>query len=151
MVITFCGHSDYMSTKEDKEKILSLLEQLVGEKSAELFLGGYGKFDEFARYCGEAYKKTHPNVKLIFVTPYITESYQRTHLEYNKKLYDCIVYPELENKLPRFAILYRNKWMVEQADFVIAYVAYERGGAYQTYKHAKRKGKTVFNITDKEF
>ena len=49
MVITFCGHSDYMSTKEDKEKILSLLEQLVGEKPAEFFLGGYGKFDEFAR------------------------------------------------------------------------------------------------------
>jgi len=36
--------------------------------------------------------------------------------------------------------------MAEQADFVIAYIAHEWGGAYKTYKHAEKKQKEIFNL-----
>ena len=150
MVITFCGHSQYTETGEDEQKILSLLGDLVGDQHAELYLGGYGSFDAFARRCGRKYQETHPNVKLIFVTPYITPSYQKNHLDHHKALYDEVVYPNLEDKPLKYAISYRNKWMVEQADYVIAYITHGWGGAYQTYKHAQRKKKTLFNISGKE-
>ncbi len=93
MIVTFCGHSDYQESRQDEEKIMALLEELVGDQPAELFLGGYGFFDAFACRCGQAYQKTHPHTRLVFVTPYITEAYQRNHLDYAKSNYDEIIYP----------------------------------------------------------
>ncbi len=146
MIITFCGHSNFVSTAEIKEKMIKILEEKVGDEPSEFLLGGYGNFDSFAYGCCKEYKRTHPQVKLIFVTPYITESYQRNHLEYKKNFYDEIIYPEIEKAPPRFAISYRNKWMVEQADLVVAYVKNTYGGAYQTYRHAQRKKKEIINL-----
>ena len=150
MIITFCGHSDYTVSKEDEQKIISFLEEIVGDTPAELFLGGYGSFDEFARRCAEKYRKTHPNVRLVFVTPYLTPEYQKNQLSYAQKLYDGVVYPELERTPAKFAVLKRNRWMVDRADVVVACVSHAWGGAYQTYTYAKKKNKTVYNITGRD-
>lgn len=150
MVVTFCGHAQYTETGEDEEKIISLLTEIIGDRHAELYLGGYGSFDAFALKCGKKYQKTHPNTRLIFVTPYITVDYQKNHLDYNKDLYDEVLYPSLEDRPLKFAIFYRNKWMVEQADCLIAYIIHKWGGAYQTYRYARRKKKPLFNISGKE-
>lgn len=150
MIITFCGHSQYTGSKEDEAKILSLLTEKIGDCPAELYLGGYGAFDEFARKCGKKYQEKHPNTKLILITPYITIDYQKNRLDGQKDKYDAILYPELENVPLKFAIWHRNRWMVEKADLVIAYVNYEWGGAYQTYKYAKKKRKGIVNLTGKE-
>ena len=146
MIITFCGHADYTESENDRQKILSLLAELIGDRPALLYLGGYGGFDAFARRCGKLYQRTHPNTRLVFVTPYITESYQKNHLDEQKALYDEILYPGLEDKPLKFAITHRNRWMVEQADCVITYITHDWGGAYQTYKYAERKKKPLFNI-----
>ena len=124
--------------------------EIIGDDHAELYLGGYGSFDAFARRCGKKYQETHPNTKLVFITPYITIDYQKNHLEYEKNLYDDIIYPELEKVPLKFAISYRNRWTVEKADCVIAYITHDFGGAYQTYKHAKKKQKQIFNISGKD-
>ena len=103
-------------------------------------------------YCflinSKKYKKTHPNVSLIFVTPYIREEYQKAHLGFHNERYDGMVYPPIENIPLKFAILYRNKYMVEESDFVIAYITHNYGGAYKMYSYAKSKGKNVINIAD---
>lgn len=85
-------------------------------------------------------------VKLVFVTPYITEEYQKRHLENLSDKYDGIIYPGLEKIPYKFAISARNKWMVEQADVVIFYIDHTWGGAYSAYIHAKRKGKQIINF-----
>ena len=139
MIITFCGHSDYIERPGDEEKILSILGEKVGDGFAELYFGDYGRFDHFARACGEKYQKTHPNTKLIFISPYINRGF-------DKKEFDGIIYPELERVPLRFAIVHRNRWMAERADIVIACVTRSFGGAYETYTHAKRKKKEIFNI-----
>ena len=64
--------------------------------------------------------------------------------------YDSTVYPEIEDKPLKFAISYRNKWMVQKADYVIAFIERSFGGAYQTYKYAKSMGKKIFNIAGKD-
>ena len=64
------------------------------------------------------------------------------------KLYDEIVYPELESVPWKFAISKRNEWMVEQADIVIAFVDHDWGGAATTLQYAKRKKKTIINLAD---
>ncbi|MBR3894168.1 MAG: hypothetical protein IKJ35_03360 [Clostridia bacterium] len=137
MIVTFCGHSQYIAKQEDKEKLLTFLEKTVGDAPAEFFLGGYGAFDTFAFHCCKEYQKAHPSVKLVFVSPYLNAE---------KKLYDAVLYPPLEQVPLKFAISHRNRWMVENADLVVACIDHTWGGAYQTYLHAHRKKKPIFQL-----
>lgn len=144
MTVTFCGHSDFVPSTAIEACLLSVLESQIGDSPAELLLGGYGNFDRFAFRCGKIFQQTHPQVSLIYVTPYmVTERQTSVGAEY-----DGIVYPPLEHIPPRYAILHRNRYMVERADLVIACITRSRGGAYQTYLHARRKGKTMINLAD---
>ncbi len=146
MTITFCGHSNFHGNAEYEQKIISILEKNVGNSPADIYLGGYGNFDAFAYSCCKKYKQTHPKISLVFTTPYITPQYQKNHLEYEKTRYDSIVYPEIEDKPPKFAITYRNRYMVDSADLVIAYITHNTGGAYATYHYAEKRGKSIINI-----
>jgi uncharacterized phage-like protein YoqJ len=126
--------------------MMELLLRVVGDESCDFYLGGYGNFDRFARACCAEYKQTHPNVNLVFVRPYLTETKMQDK-EYIRPNYDTSVYPELEDTPLRFAISRRNRWMVEKADAVIAYVDHHWGGAYQTYRCAKAKKKPIYNLS----
>ena len=141
MIVAFFGHAQYHKTNEHEHIILKILEQNIGNASADLYFGNYGAFDNFAYYCGKKYKATHPNVSLIFVTPYPIKKKP-------SQQYDTIIYPELENKPAKFAIFYRNRYMVEKADLVIAYIEREWGGAYQSYKYAKSKRKPIYILAE---
>ncbi len=148
MIITFCGHAEFSKTENYEQQILSFLQEKVGEQPAEMYLGGYGGFDSFCYECCKKYKAIHPQISLVFVTPYLTVDYQRKHFQTQEKKYDEILYLGIEDKPKRYAIVYRNKYMVEKADLVVAYVSHGWGGAYTTYKHAKRKGKPIFNLAN---
>ena len=150
MIVTFCGHAQFNKTDEYEQKVLAFLEEKVGDKAADMYLGGYGGFDGFAYDCCVKFKEKNPKVSLVFIVPYMTEQYQKNCLDYQKARYDLTIYPEIENKPQRYAIIYRNRYMVEKADFVVAYITHDWGGAYKTYQYAKRKKKTIFNISGKE-
>ena len=148
MIVTFCGHGQFEKSSENERKLLEILETVVKDEPVELYLGEYGDFDALAYDCCKKYQATHPRVSLIFISPYITLSYQKTHLAYQKERYDGILYPEIEDKPLRFAIVYRNRWMVDKADVVICGIAHDWGGAYKTYRYAKKKGKEIYNISN---
>lgn len=141
MIITFCGHSDYIQNSFDEEKILSILEANTAYCQVDFYLGGYGNFDNFAYHCTKKYQALHPSARLIFITPYLLQ-------RETKQKYDEIIYPSLENIPPKFALLHRNKWMIEHSDIVIAYVSRRFGGAYKSLTIAKHKNKQIFNIPE---
>lgn len=59
------------------------------------------------------------------------------------------LYPDGLEKVPkRFAIDWRNKWMVQQSDYVISYVCHSFGGAAKYMELAKRKKKIVYNLAN---
>lgn len=150
MIITFCGHSHFDRQAEYEPIVLALFEKLIGNDPVSFYLGEYGEFDFFAYRCAKKYKENHPGTSLIFVTPYLTPEYQKNHLVYQKTRFDSILYPDIETVPLRFAISHRNRYMVDKADCVIAYVQQSWGGAYQTYQYAKRKGKAIFNLSDND-
>lgn len=61
---------------------------------------------------------------------------------------DSILYPPIENVPLRFSILKRNYWMIDNADFVIAYVKYSIGGAFKTLEYAKTQKVLYCNIAN---
>lgn len=142
--VTFCGHGNIPSA--DVEKIKPLLynkiETLIEAQGAtEFLLGGYGDFDGTAARVVKELKVKYPHITSTLVIPYIDR-------DYNKELYDGSVFPPIESVPKRFAISKRNEWMVQSADFVIAYVKYSWGGASTTLDYARRKKKIIFNIAD---
>lgn len=141
MIITFCGHSDFCLAAKYESLLMSYLKSNYRDNKIEFYLGGYGAFDSFAYSCAKSFKTFSPNTILTLVVPY---------LKYNfpTKNYDYIVYPELENIPPKYAISYRNRFMVDKSDLIIAYVHRNYGGAYSMLKYAKSKGKRILNLTD---
>lgn len=151
MIIAFFGHAKFRIKEEYERRILAFLEETVACRDADIYLGSYGNFDDFAYECCKKYKKTHPRVTLVLITPYMTVEYQKNHLEYQKTRYDLIIYPEIEDKPLKYAISYRNKWMIDKADYIVFGVEHDWGGAYKAYKYAKGKRKALFNVMNDEF
>jgi len=52
----------------------------------------------------------------------------------------------IETVHPRFAISWRNKWMIEQSDYVVTYITHSWGGAAQFAEKAKRQKKGIINL-----
>ncbi len=108
---------------------------------ADLFHSRQASFDSFAYSCAKRFKALSPNVILTLVVPYLKSNYSVAN-------YDYIVYPELENIPPKYAISHRNRFMVDKSDLIIAYVNKSYGGAYSMLKYAKLKGKPILNLAD---
>ena len=150
MIITFFGHSNYLSNAEEEKRLLELLEIVACDKQVDFYLGGYGEFDRFALKCATKYKQRHEQTKLIFITPYFGKwlSERKDILE---KCYDEIVYPEIEHVPQKFAIVKRNEWMVDQADCVFVYVKRHYGGAYKALLYAHKHKKPYVNLYQGEY
>ena len=148
MIITFLGHSKIY----EKEKLYEYLENIIkenivcGDKTV-FYCGGYGDFDDLSLKACKAIESQGNNFEIVFVTPYITESYQKK-MDFLLKagLYNSTVYPPLENVPYRFSISKRNEWMVCEADLIIAYINHSYGGAYKTFEYALKKKKKIINL-----
>ena len=148
MIITFCGHSNCLFSDEEKGKLKQLLiKEIRKNPTCKFYLGGYGAFDSLCLRTLRELKKEFQDIELIFITPYIDKNYSK--LEFAKYHYDDVIFPPLESVPRKFAILKRNEWMVDSADFVISYVKYSWGGAAKTLEYAKRKKKQIINLAIK--
>ncbi|MBQ6600933.1 MAG: hypothetical protein IIX36_04760, partial [Clostridia bacterium] len=102
--------------------------------------GNNGSFDTMVRRQLENLSQTYP----------ITYSVVLAYIPTKKSEYDDFtntLLPEgIESVPKRFAISYRNKWMIGQSDIVVTYVARTYGGAWQFKVLAERQGKTVIEL-----
>lgn len=141
MTVTFFGHKD--TSKEIEPTLRSTLIDLIENHDAtEFYVGNNGNFDTMARHQLEELSHTYP----------ITYSVVLAYLPTKKSEYDDFtntIYPEgIETAPKRFAISWRNKWMIEQADIVVTYVTHSFGGAAQFKELAERQGKTVIELIE---
>ena len=141
MIVTFCGHSDWYGSPEEREHLRSVIRDLIVEGADTFYLGGYGGFDSGAAGLVRELKEEFPHIRSVLVIPYLDR-------EYNLNCYDESLYPPIEDVPLRFAISKRNEWMVEQADVVVSGVRHGWGGAATTLKYAQRKKKRIISITE---
>lgn len=148
MTISFIGHSNLHNGSDLFESIKNTILQNLNANDDVVFLcGGYGDFDDLCAQVCRSIKESGQNYEIVFVTPYMSVAQQEKINEWIKwGLYDSVIYPPLERVPLKFAITKRNEWMINQSDFIIAYVEHSFGGAYQSLKYAKRKGKQIVNL-----
>ena len=136
-IVTFFGHRD---TPKETEPVLRLtLIELIENKNATVFyVGNHGNFDAMVRRQLEDLSKTYP-IKYYVVLAYMPSK--------NDNPDEHSILPEgIETVPKRFAINYRNKWMLGKSDIVVTYVTRNFGGAVQFMNMATISTKAVINI-----
>ena len=142
MNVTFCGHAQVVQVEQVTEWLYTTTQRLIEQGATILYLGGYGTFDNLAASVLRAQKERYPQIELILVLAYLETTKETSG-------YDSTVYPPLETVPRRFAISHRNRWMVESADVVVAYVLHDWGGAATTLRYARRKKKKIISYCDR--
>ena len=144
--VAFFGHRRIYNIREIEEKLVPILKELILTKEyVEFYIGRNGDFDEFVASVIKRVQKQldRDNNVMILTLPYTVKD-----IEYYADYYDEIVIPDAIGRAhPKAAITLRNRWMVDTADLVIAYIEHEEGGAYAAVKYAIKHNKSVINIS----
>lgn len=134
-ICTFCGHR--WVSESIRVSLAETVEKLIVEQDVHCFyVGNNGAFDRMALGVLKELKTKHPHIRYFVVLAYMPGKKE----EYPFESQVDTIYPEsLENVPRRYAIVHRNRWMVEQSDYLIAYVVHDSGGAAQTLRYALRR------------
>lgn len=138
MTVTFFGHSDAPAML--REKLKDVLIDLITNRGANLFyVGNNGNFDRLALSALKELKNIYSNIEYRVVLAYMPAADSAKHVDTE--------YPEGIEFVPkRFAICFRNKWMIEHSNVVVTYVIHGYGGAAKFAGLAWEKGKMIWNI-----
>ena len=141
MTVAFCGHAQISQSEKIEKWLYDVTQKLIEQGATTFYLGGYGAFDSLAASVLREQKKRYSQIELVLVLAYLNTGRDTSG-------YDSTVYPPLETVPRRFAISHRNRWMVESADVVVAYVLQDWGGAATTLRCAKQKKKQIISYRD---
>ncbi len=145
MTCCFFGHSNCPDNIRQnlKDEIVKIM---GGPENVMFYVGHQGQFDSMVRSILKELIKEGMEVNYAVVLAYMPGG----KYEFDSQdEYADTMFPEgLENVHPKYAISWRNNWMISKSDIVICYVMYHTGGAYQFVEKARRKGKEIINLAD---
>lgn len=122
--------------------MLSTLEDLILAHGVnQFYVGNQGQFDAYVHKVLKKLVEKYSHIHYTVVLAYMPGQ----HMEY-EDFSDTMLPEGIEGIHPRFAISWRNSWMLQKADYVVTYVTHTWGGAYRFACQARRKGKYVINI-----
>lgn len=142
---TFFGHRD---CPDGVCEILKAACKILIEQHEvnHFYVGNHGKFDRATARILQELEKEYPQIRCETMLAYPpTERARNTDRAWTNTLLPSGV----EYVPARAAITWRNKWMVDHADYVVAYVTRALGGAFRAVEYAKKRGKPVINIADR--
>lgn len=139
-VCTFFGHKDCPDSI--RERLRETLIELIIEYHVDMFyVGNQGQFDAIVQGTLRELKKEHPQINYAVVLAYMPGKQNKLDI------YSDTMLPEgIESVHPRYAIPWRNDWMLRQSDYVVTYITHFWGGAAQYAVKAVRQGKIVSNL-----
>ena len=139
-ICTFFGHRD--CPDEIKPQLNKVLVDLITNQDVNMFyVGNQGRFDAIVRGVLRELEKKYPQINYAVVLAYIPGKQN----EYDN--YSDTMLPEgIESVHLRYAISWRNNWMLSQSDYVVTYITHAWGGAAQYAAKAARQGKIVVNL-----
>lgn len=143
MTCSFFGHR-YID-EAIAAPLKNALTNLIANNVDTFLVGHQGDFDRLVLRTLRQLKKEFPQIRYRVVLAYLPAAPAA-----------CCAYPEeetvfpegLETVPPRYAISWRNRWMIRQSDVVVTYITHSQDSAAQFAKLAKRMNKQVINIPD---
>ncbi len=141
-VCSFFGHHD--TSPEVRPKLRETILSLIAEEGIYNFLvGNHGAFDGMVYTVLKELREQYPNICFNVVLAYMPGKKE----DYNFVDPMDTLYPEgLEAVPKRFAISWRNDWMLKQSQIVVCYVRHSMGGSGKFVEKAERQGKRIINL-----
>ena len=141
---TFFGHRD--CPRSIRPRLQETLVDLIETQAVDMFyVGRQGAFDAIVRSVLKELILEYPHIRYAVVL----ERIPGKRNESDPRDYSDTMLPEgIENVPPRFAIPWRNKWMIKQSDYVVTYITRAWGGASQFAQMSSTQNKIVINLTD---
>ena len=137
---TFFGHRDCPETI--RPKLQTILKSLITEHRVDIFyVGNQGRFDALVRAELRQLQGEYPHIRYAVVLAYMPRKRPE-----NDDYTDTMLPEGIESVHPRYAISWRNNWMLQQSDYVVAYVTHSWGGAAQHLKIAEKNGILIINL-----
>ena len=139
---TFFGHRDCPETI--KPKIRTAVIDLIENHGVTMFyVGNQGNFDRMVRSVLKEVTTAYPEVGYAVVLAYMPS----TKTVNNYEDFSDTMLPEGIERVPkRYAIPWRNKWMITHADYVVAYTLHTYGGAAKFVALARKNKKIVRSL-----
>ena len=152
-ICCFTGHrhisdDDIMLLPQALEKTIS---ELYSLGVREFRAGGAIGFDTIAALKVIAFRKNHPDVRLALILPCRDQDsrwgrFDRETYQYILECADSVIYTE--NSYTPDCMYKRNRALVQNSDYCIAYLKKEDGGSAYTVSFAKRSGVSIINLAD---
>ncbi len=140
---TFFGHRDCPDSV--KQKLKDTLVQLITENGVDSFyVGNQGNFDALVYRVLCKLRNIYPHIVVTVVLAYMP-----TKEIANRYGSDAILPEGIEAVPKRYAISWRNKWMIDQSDYVVTYVTRPFGGAASFAEMSMKASKTVIHFESK--
>ena len=141
---TFFGHRECPDSI--KIQLRAVLIDLLTNHDIDMFyVGNQGRFDAIVRGILRELKIEYQQINYAVVLAYMPGK----QTEYDD-FPDTMIPEGIESVHPRYAISWRNNWMLRQSDYVVTYITHSWGGAAQYAAKAARQGKIVVNLADIE-
>lgn len=146
---TFAGHRSIVGRIDDI--VYNCILDLVVNKNVSCFyVGNNGDFDKLCAQIVRRIKREfkEKNIKLYLVVPKMSTTISNNR-EYYEEMYDEVIIPsESDAAHYKAMITIRNKWMVENSDYIVTYIKTEYGGAYNTYKYAQKQDIVIIDLVN---
>ena len=143
-----CGHNTPSGLKERiRAEIIKLIKD---EDVTEFLVGELGGYEIDAYDTVLEVQKEYPSIRIILVISKITDLHEvgapkDTYIPERRSFDDFIFPSKCELGYKKLGIVYRNRYIIENTNFIIAYNQYH-GKAYEFCKQAKNKGVNVIEL-----
>lgn len=138
MVCTFFGNSDCSADicPTLEKTIFDLIEQ---KRATNFLVGNHGNYDYFVYTALKKAKTLYPYMRYSVVLAYMP----RKDVLFSEE--ETLLPDTIETVPNRCCIAYRNRYMLEKAGYIVAYIR-RSGNAEKYVQLAERKGKTIIYI-----
>ena len=136
---TFFGHRDCPEFIYP-QLVYFIRELVLNNNVRHFYVGTQGNFDNLAY---RALKELHDTFQEVIVFRVLA------YKPRGNSIPDSMLPEGIEAIHPKYAIPWRNRWMISRSDYVITYVTRDYGGAAKFEKEAVLQGRNVIRIGQK--
>ena len=148
--VSFFGHRKMESPFRLEEQLARVIRGLVKSKDyVEFLVGRNGEFDQLVSSLIRLVKRAEGGEKCshTLVLPYESAELRENRAAFDRYYDNIELFPGTDTAHFKAAIQMRNREMVDRSDLVAFYLEHDSGGAYQTYRYAKKQGKNVLLLS----
>ncbi|MBD5384760.1 MAG: hypothetical protein HDR72_07150 [Ruminococcaceae bacterium] len=148
--VSFFGHREISNPLDVDKALVEEISSLIRSKDyVEFLVGRNGDFDIMVASAVRRAQEglDYGNSSLVLVLPYMTKEYRENTAAFEKYYNEIEICQQSADGHFKGAFQVRNRIMVDRSDLIICCIEHDSGGAYQTIQYAKKKNKTVKNLS----